>query len=260
MAFPLSFCCPACQSGGCEGVGGVVVKCLECGLGLQHRLPADPGKLYSRLNYDEHRAEESCQPPAWSRFWHDYAVGMMRMMQLDGVLPKSGLWVDFGCGNGGLLAAARESGFDPLGVELDPSFCQEVLVNTGIFTCSTQAFFANPANTVANYTGDMLLSSETVVSLFDVLEHLVDPVGNLDRVIRSVQRVGREVTVMVVEVPDFDAAPQELSKWKHLRPDEHLTHWSREPLDRVGKRLGFRSRQYQTPIKGKIQAVWQHQE
>lgn len=260
MVYPFSFCCPVCQCSSCEEVRGVVARCSECGLALQQRLPSNPGKLYTRDNYDEHRAEEHNQPPAWSRYWHDYATGMMRVMQLDDYLPKNGLWVDFGCGNGGVLAAARESGFDPIGIELDPAFCHEILVNTGIFTCCTQSFFANPVANLLNYMGDVQPGENTVLTLFDTLNHLVDPVGVLDRVCRSVQRMGREITLMAVEVPDMDAAPEELGKWKHLKPNEHLTHWSKEPLDRVGKRLGFRSRQYQTPIKGKIQAVWQSQE
>ena len=131
MSFKTMLCCPACQAMTFECVSGVIQQCSGCGLGIQPVLPDCPSKLYQREVYDRHRQEKSHQPGTWARFWHDYAVGTMRVEQLAKHLPKNGLWVDFGCGNSGVLAAARDSGFDTLGVELDSSYCQEILVNTG---------------------------------------------------------------------------------------------------------------------------------
>lgn len=256
MAFPLRFRCLVCQHDAYDNLGGVLRQCRNCGLATQFKPPESPTKLYSRDAYDAHRQEVSHQPPAWMRFWHDYAVGVDRMLQLENLVPSGGTWVDFGCGNGGLLAAARDAGYDPLGVELDAQFCQEILINTGISVCQTSAFFSNPQGTSACSSSMVQPNGSTVVSLFDVLEHLVDPVGSLTRLISSVELVRQEAGWVVIEVPDFDQCPPDVAKWKHLRPNEHLTHWSEDPLDIVGAKLGYESREYQRPVEGKLQAVW----
>ena len=102
-----------------------------------------------------------------------------------------GLFVDFGCGSGSLLAAARDLGWAATGVEFDPEVVRKASVQaqcpvlTGLDALPTSA--AVPAD---------------VIHLGDVLEHLTAPLDVLQTLVGLLRPTGR----LVAQGP-LEAAP-----------------------------------------------------
>jgi 2-polyprenyl-3-methyl-5-hydroxy-6-metoxy-1,4-benzoquinol methylase len=75
------------------------------------------------------------------------------------------------------------------------------------------------------------------VTMFDVIEHLVDPMDALRR-IRSVLRPGG---LLVVTTPNINALSRWAlgTQWSILSPLEHLYHFSDLTLGKALQRAGF---------------------
>jgi 2-polyprenyl-3-methyl-5-hydroxy-6-metoxy-1,4-benzoquinol methylase len=242
-------CCPICSSLEQEDVTGsdeiTYLKCASCSLIWQYVLPDSPGDIYSREEYDEVRRKNS-QTGSWARFHHDRGVANLRFSQFRGV-PNPGkskrslVWVDYGCGNGAMLVEARKRGYIVSGVELSKSTATETwnLVSVPVYQDI-----------------DPLMDPD-VISFFDVLEHMIDPVGTLKRCGEALNNGG----VIIIESPNVGDYDGPLEKFKHYRPYEHLYHFSDKSLDALRKwhLQDFKSVHVCVPIENKIQVVWQKQ-
>lgn len=242
-------CCLNCGSFNTRPLDdtGAVFVCPSCTLAFQTVYPADPLGQYDRLQYDQHRTLEGVNRPSWTRFNHDFAVAQLRLRQLAHILPQPGIhaWLnDFGCSAGAFLAAARRSGYRVRGIELDPSFCCEVSTALGVKTVRTADFLEMPH-----------VYGASALCYFDVLEHLVDPVGVLRR---SVECLTNHDGIVILEVPDLEAHDGPLNTWHHYRVNEHLTYWGWHSLDAM-RRLhfpDFEEVHHIKPIPGKVQVAW----
>lgn len=119
----------------------------------------------------------SCAPPPGDAtlrrmYGVNYAADVAPGAGGEGVDPKhpewvlealrgmpAGTFVDYGCGGGALLLAARQMGWRAVGVEFDPEVASQVQQATGVRVCTA------PAPELAH--------SADVVHLGDVIEHLV---------------------------------------------------------------------------------------
>lgn len=255
--------CPIC--GGAEfqplfdavedTIGRVVyaaaVRCAACNLGVEQtiRIPDD---AYG-AEYDKHR-DQGRGSDRWSRFHHDRAVAEDRLRQLAPVIgpPNNRLWTDIGCNNGAFLVAARSAGWDVRGVEADEKVAESLCTTIGVRVVDgeTWATHANPYSHIANRDG-------MVVSLFDVLEHVLDPIGALLRV----QQLLSAGDFVVIEVPDLDSAvPSEV--WRHRRISkeftEHVWHFSAKALRALFAKYmpRFEEVRCETPVPTKLQMAW----
>ncbi len=146
--------------------------------------------------------------------------------ELEGLetLGFKGSLLDVGCATGAFLARARERGWMPHGVEISPFARAAAERRVGIRVATTLAEL--PAG-----------ARFDVVTLHHVLEHVPEPVGFLADEIRP--RVGRR---LLVEVPNFDslASRRHGTRWRDLRPDQHVFHYTPATLPRLLSRAGFR--------------------
>lgn len=94
-----------------------------------------------------------------------------------------GTFVDYGCGGGQLLLAARQMGWRAVGVEYAPAVARQVQQSTGVRVCTA------PAAELAH--------SADVVHLGDVIEHLV----HLDRDFQSVLRLLKPGGYVIAQGP-----------------------------------------------------------
>lgn len=247
--------CPICASRNLIAIDEQhpTAQCNDCSVGFQVYLPDDPGELYKHVNYDAHRkanANNVLPHSAWARFHHDRTVGQLRYNQLEAVLPLEAAtdhcgWLDFGCGAGGVLDVVRNYGYSVRGVELDHAFCAEITHHLGIRTITTSQFLTHPANYPA-----------CVLSLFDVLEHLVSPGTWLKVAAECLTHAGNGL--IVLEVPDFGTHVGPISEWKHFRPNEHLYAFSSKSLECMRKRYfkNFKLVHEIRPVPGKLQIAW----
>jgi len=234
-----------------------VLQCLNCQLGVQPSLgPVDTHagsvvSFYSRESYDKHQKAHS-RPSALQRFNHDYYVASQRFEQMGDALPDPVVaakrsaqltWIDMGCSNGAFLAYARQKNFNVIGLELDKK-CGAELQELLLFPCYTPAEFF--------LSRQKIDTENTVLSLFDVLEHFLDPVGFLTR-------KASLFSTVVIEVPDHSDVT-DFETWKHYRPDEHLTYWTYKTFEQLlygPKKLSriFQIAHVGQPVKDKLQLV-----
>jgi SAM-dependent methyltransferase len=139
----------------------------------------------------------------------------------------AGSIVDVGCGTGEFLLAAKERGWESKGVEpieKEAAFARE----RGL---DVQAALLEES--------DLPQGSFDVVAALHVLEHVPAPADFL----RSIARWARPGGLVAIEVPNFDSRLRRRSHafggWRHLRPLEHITHFTPGTLRQAFERAGL---------------------
>lgn len=145
---------------------------------------------------------------------------------------RTGRLLDIGCSTGQFLAEARESGWPGQGLEYSPDSSKVARelrgldVKTGALTGST--FEPN---------------SFDVITLWDVIEHLPDPMGTL----RHIAKILAPGGLLVLKTPNVDGLYPRLSLrlagllgfWGHAEPPGHLYQFSARTLERMGRQAGL---------------------
>jgi len=132
-------------------------------------------------------------------------------------------WLDFGCGNGGLVRYCREH--LPCSVwGYEQGWIRDQAVNLGIPIMAEEVL-----NSAAG-TFD-------VVTAIEVIEHIADPVGELQR-IRSLLKPGG-----LLFITTGNAAPHRdrLFEWGYFLPEVHISLFEPGTLARALKESGFRA-------------------
>jgi SAM-dependent methyltransferase len=231
--------------------GHDLVRCRACGL---VRVAPFPAAHEALAQYDQ---AYFAQP---QRGYVDYVADeavfraefRRRLRTLRPVL-RAGALLDVGCASGALLDEARARGFVPSGLEPSPAMAARAADRSG---CPVRATSLDRALLEsARYDG---------ITLFDVLEHLTDPL----RALRTLRRALVPGGVLAVTVPDFGGAWARVSgaRWPFVTPWEHLLYFTRRTLGRALREAGFEHvvfRPARTPVsfgtlaaKGVAPARW----
>lgn len=155
--------------------------------------------------------------------WLDFC-GQKRMRWLERHLGGKGSFLDVGCGTGEVLRNAARRGWEAVGVEP---------VAESAETARAQGLTVHA--TTLEQSG-LEERSFDVVGAYHVLEHM--PEGT--EFLRTISRWARPGGHVVIEVPNFRSIHRrnEGSGWPHLRPLEHVAHYSpatlRDTLERAG--------------------------
>lgn len=138
-----------------------------------------------------------------------------------------GVLLDVGCASGGLLAEARDAGFEPSGIEPSEGMARRAHQRTG---CPVHAGSIDDALLPAAHYD--------VITLFDVLEHLVDPLAALNKMRNALQPGG----LVAVTVPDFGGlwARATGRNWPFVTPWEHVLYFTRRTMRRTLHAAGYR--------------------
>jgi 2-polyprenyl-3-methyl-5-hydroxy-6-metoxy-1,4-benzoquinol methylase len=160
---------------------------------------------------------------------HDYRVqrfGVERVAlmarHLSDPRPR---YLDVGCSTGFVVEAARDAGWDAVGIDLNPS-----AVEFG----QTRGLDLRP---VALEDAGFAPASFDAVSLFDVLEHLLDPVAILSACARLLKPGG----IVFLYVPNYDSASRLLmGRDAHfIWPTHHLNYYTPVTIQDLLARQGF---------------------
>lgn len=200
---------------------GTLARCLECGMVSVDPLPSpeaalapyDASYFQGEAGYRDYAGEERVFRAEFRR-----RLARMRAAGAEGRL------LDVGAATGAFLAEARSAGFDVAGIE--PSPAAETARSRGfdVFHGPIEAAAFAPA-------------SFDVVTIFDVLEHLVDPADVLGRIGGWLRPGGR----LFVAVPDFGGwwARGSGARWPMVTPKEHLHYFTRRTLASMLRGAGF---------------------
>jgi 2-polyprenyl-3-methyl-5-hydroxy-6-metoxy-1,4-benzoquinol methylase len=140
--------------------------------------------------------------------------------------PRLGRLLEVGAGAGFFLKSAERAGWEVAGVELSDEAVNFATTRLDLDVRREQAEqITSPA------------ASFDVAVMFDVIEHLLDPLVSLERV-RSALRPGG---VLILSTPNFNALTRFAlgTSWAVLSPAEHLWNFSARSLDRMLRRAGF---------------------
>ena len=141
---------------------------------------------------------------------------------------RKGRWVDVGTGNGALLFTAQEFGIEAVGLDIRPASLK-ALQDRG---------FAAIAADAAEYD----YSGSGAVILADVLEHVPDPRGLLERI------RGQTKAPVFVSCPNTETiiwkVRTERGDNPYLTEMEHYHNFSRDSLCRLLRECGFKPVHY----------------
>lgn len=153
-------------------------------------------------------------------------------------IQPSPMWIDVGCGDGGLVMTAAEFGFHAVGLDARPQTVQ------ALRECGYQAA-----------CGDFLTISvevtPLVISMMDVLEHIPNPCQALERAHSLLNKNG----ILIISLPNSDCSSWKLMGnanpyWIEI---EHYHNFSRQRLTALLNQHGFDVVHYDIPFRYKAQ-------
>ena len=197
-----------------------LVRCAICGIVYVNPRPtaASIGEYYPSRYW-------APPPPEGAKPYLD--TGMRRVLALLTRRYPSGRVLDVGCGVGKMPAVMGELGLEAVGLEPYEHACKLARERYGLeVICATLQ------------EADLPNSSFDAVTLFDVLEHVHDPVGDLRRAFELLKPGGS----VFVKVPNLAALQARIFGrwWYCLDTPRHLFHFSPASLRRTLEAAGFR--------------------
>ncbi len=168
--------------------------------------------------YTDYRADEPLYLATYRR----------RMAVVRRHFARPGRVLDVGCAAGYFLSVMREQGWQVLGLEPSDAIRARALERLG------------PDAVRDGLLGQVALppASFDLVTLWDVLEHIPDPVSAL-RAARDLLRPGGKLLIETQNV-DSRAARVLGKRWQHYKHAEHIYHFNPRTLADVLGRAGFR--------------------
>ena len=196
-----------------EVAHGNILRCRACRFGFRALRPAEEElfTLYRELDPEVYEKE--------SRGRIKTAKRHLRIVQR---YVAGGRVLDVGCASGAFLDCAADAGWSVVGVEPAEILChkaKQLLHGRGEVHC------------VALQQADLPPSSFDVVTLWDVLEHVPDPLRFLQHCVNLLKPAG----YLFANVPDLDSLQARLlgERWPLLLA-EHLNYFNRQSLTLCG--------------------------
>jgi SAM-dependent methyltransferase len=203
----------------------------------------DDRDFYGRDYWFGHQAGDLAQPTITERTRTDLperCTHWLRMLLRHRTPP--GRVLELGAAHGGFVSLLRQAGFDATGLELSPA-----IVDLARRTFDVP-MLQGPLEEQA-----LAPESLDVIALFDVLEHLPDPVGTL-RLCRTLLRPHGFLLIQTPRVPDgvpFDELVARQDRFlPQFKRDEHLFLWTEDGARRLAADAGLPHVQFAPAIFG----------
>ncbi len=238
-------CCPLCEDEVGElvwpmrdrlcGLPGsfALVRCAGCGLLYLNPRPVPAYiHVYYPESYESFIRQRTGRLPPWQRYSLRY--GLWKRCRLVLRYKRGGRLLDLGCGTGQFLAEmGRYPSWKLAGVEPN----------------TEAADFARRALGLDVHPGDLFSARFPdhhfdVVTMWDVLEHLYEPVSTL----REIGRVLKPDGVLILRTPSLDSWDARVfgRYWAGLDSPRHLAVYSRRTIEKLLARAGFTVRDFRT--------------
>lgn len=220
--------CPLCGSSDLRKLyaladGYATVRCGSCG--FVHMSPR-PTQAYLNAYYESATvyAYGSDQSGDYRNAIDDKKALIGRFLKGLPDIAKSGLAVDYGAGQGALVQALNELGYDATGVEISTRA-----------RAAAQSLFG-----VRMIDGDLSAFADgeiALLTMFDILEHLLDPKDFLLAALTKLKPGG----AALIGVPNYDALDRMLrgAGSKALIFPEHVNQFTAQSLRGLFEACGF---------------------
>lgn len=221
--------CPICRSKKTlrfwAGRGYRLSKCLVCSMVWEHLPPEDVLAQYSKTYFINENPKGG---------YANYFAGMSinrktftdRLNKIEKKLSKKAKLLDVGCALGDCLAEAKRLGWQNIqGLEVS-EFAVKAARERGL---TVKQGVLKP--------GIYPVNSFDVVTYQDVIEHIPDPVAELERVYKILKPGG----LLFIVTPDVGGSWSKLlgSNWYHYKPGEHVNYFSQQSITKALQEAGF---------------------
>lgn len=196
---------------------GTILRCTACGFAFR-RLRSNPAELAELYRSMDTRVYES-ETAARARTARTHFRILRRYV-------NGGRLLDVGCASGLFLSIAADAGWQVTGLEpsaeLYPLAKERIGARGDIYSCTLEQSRLEPGF--------------HAIVLWDVLEHVPDPLGFLRTCTRLLDKGG----YLFLNVPDIDSLPARVfgSRWPLLLA-EHLNYFNRPSLRRCAQAAGL---------------------
>jgi 2-polyprenyl-3-methyl-5-hydroxy-6-metoxy-1,4-benzoquinol methylase len=218
-----------------------IVRCRSCGLVYVSPTfdEAHYQEVYASAEYQDIVRDLGIESHAYrvERFGTERVALMARHLPV--AAPR---YLDVGCSTGFVVEAARAQGWVATGLDLNPS-AVEFGASRGL-----------DLRTVALEGSGFEPASLDAISLFDVLEHLLDPVQTLRHCVRLLAPGG----IVFLYVPNYDSASRLLmGKDAHfIWPTHHLNYYTPVTIRDLMTREGLQTEYVATEGLDIVDYLW----
>ena len=221
--------CALCSNGRTRTMfevdGSVIVKCDDCGLVRQATRPSATAALYDSDYYATENPKGG-----YANYFLDSDVNRRtfrdRIRAIESRYGRKGRLLDVGCALGDFLIEAKDAGWDVAGVEISHYAAQRAR-ERGLRVSAGRIEYL-----------DLPAASFDVITLYDSIEHMTDPVATLAAV-RRLLVPGGLVHLVTPNVGGLQS--RALGRfWYHFKPGEHLFYFSPDTLRATLERSGLR--------------------
>lgn len=201
-----------------------IVRCADCGFKFTNPIPPIEklGDYYKSNDYVSHSSSKK----GLINFIYNQVrkTTLKQKVKLVNRLSKGKKLLDFGCGTGHFLSAAKRSGFEVLGIEPDNQARTFAIEKNNITALSRNEFLG-------------LNSTFNIITLWHVLEHLPELNEDIARFKHLLDKDG----VLLIAVPNPDSCDANYYKefWAGYDVPRHLYHFSPNVLERLMSKHGF---------------------
>lgn len=166
-----------------------------------------------------------------SSYWKKLGINE-RFNEIIRMKPDAKSHLDIGCGAGFFIDYSREQGLDVYGLELSEWGFQ-----------SSRKLGLNTYKATIQDSGK-LIPAVDVITMYDVLEHGIDPRDDLMRAYQLLNPGG----ILVVNLPNLDSFMSHATgkSWNKLIPPNHTYHFTKRALSKLVSDAGFEIRQVST--------------
>jgi SAM-dependent methyltransferase len=206
-----------------------MARCSACGFAFITNPWLDFAAIYDDRYYEGHGAD----PLVDYRFELEYPERSIRRYEWEGIAAviahvygvhdPSVRWLDYGCGNGGLVRHLRDQG-------------------------AAEAFGFDEGSIVAHasaqgipiWSGADLDANEgslDVVTAIEMIEHTLDPVAEL----RRMRRLLRPGGLLFLTTGNAEPYADRLNRWKYVVPEIHISFFEPRTLEHALIDAGFRA-------------------
>lgn len=208
-----------------------IVKCEKCEFMY----------LNPTFNYDQIKeiySNNSTVGGQWINFWNIYKKPRFKKRNeysdvftlihkyLDN---KKAHILDIGCGDGHFLSIAKEKGFKITGLDLNKE-----RINYGISN-----YNLNHGELIHGTIDQLKIDFKyDVIILFDIIEHVINPIDFLTSVRKLVDNEG----LVIILTMSLDSVTYKLFKkrWNYINPTQHLSYFSNNTMKNLLEKTDFR--------------------
>jgi SAM-dependent methyltransferase len=219
--------CPICRGRRLESAGSAAGRFANRSFSLAHCIDCrfsfvtDPWTEYDAIYSEAYYHGRGADPHVDYVFELEHPEATVRAYEWRGLLRVVGSlvpvgahtrWLDFGCGNGGLVRWAREHGVDNV-----------VGHETGWIASRAQAQ-GIPMRSAAELVRER--NAFDVITAIEVLEHVVDPVD----VLRQIARLLKPGGVLFLTTGNARPYRNRLARWRYVIPEIHVSFFEPQTL------------------------------